>query len=314
MVSDSPAEPLPRCIVIRGAFSFTGKHAALELLRRGHSLRTLTNHPDCPSIFSSPIPAFPYAFDRPDQLVESLRGADVLVNTYWVRFPRRGLTYETAIENSLILFRAAKDAGIKRIVHVSVTNASLDSPLPYYRGKARLEQIVADSGLSYSVIRPSLIFENGDILLNNIAWFLRRFPVFGIPGDGQYRVQPVSAQDVAAQIAGAVQSQSNGIVDAVGPDIFTFQEMVGLIAAAIGVRFRPVRLSPSLACFFTRAVGWCVRDTVLTREEYRGLMSNLLLSRGVPQGKVHFAAWLRGNCQALGRRYASELDRHFRNP
>jgi len=185
-------------VVITGAFSFTGRYATRILLERGYAVRTLTNHPPTrdrsrTDPFAGQVKVFPYNFDRPVELRHHLLGATTLINTYWVRFPRGKMTFETAVHNSCTLIAAAKDAGIRRIVHVSIANPSLDSRLRYYRGKAQVERAVAESGLDYTILRPAVIFGAEDILINNIAWLVRRFPVFAIPGDGQYGVRPGEA-------------------------------------------------------------------------------------------------------------------------
>ena len=130
-------------VVITGAFSYTGKYATRILLSRGYQICTLTYHPERPNGFGDRVTAFPYNFDRPDELRRSLEGASTLINTYWVRFPHGGSTFETAVLNSRTLIQAAKDAGVRRIVHVSIANPSNDSPLGYYKGKAQVEQAVA---------------------------------------------------------------------------------------------------------------------------------------------------------------------------
>ena len=101
---------------------------------------------------------------------------------------------------------------------VSITNSSEDSPLPYFRGKAAVERIVIESGLSYAIVRPSVIFGGEDILINNIAWLLRRFPVFAVPGSGDYRLQPVCVEDVAEIAVDAACDEGSVALDAVGPE------------------------------------------------------------------------------------------------
>src|SRR6202008_4642679 len=162
--------------------------------------------------------------------------------------------------------------GVKRIVHVSIANPSPHSRLGYYRGKAQLEQAVVDSGLSYAILRPTVIFGREDILVNNIAWFVRRFPVFGIPGDGRYAVRPIYVEDMARLIADAVGQHENTVIDAVGPETFTFEELVRLIAERVGRHVRIIHLPMPLAYASTLLIGWFVRDVVLTWEEYQGLM------------------------------------------
>jgi uncharacterized protein YbjT (DUF2867 family) len=307
---------MPATTVITGAFSYTGKYATRLLLERGYEVRTLTNHPPAldsarANPFGDRVQAFPYNFDRPDELRRSLAGASALINTYWVRFPHGGMTFESAVRNTRTLIDAAKDAGVKRIVQVSIANPSLASPLGYYRGKAQVEQAVRDSGLSYAILRPTVIFGAEDILINNIAWFLRHFPVFAVPGDGRYGVRPIYVEDMARRLVEAVAQGENSIVDAVGPEAFSFDELVGLIARQLGRPVRLVHVPTSLAYFSTVLVGWLVRDVVLTWEEYRGLMSNLLASDGPPVGETRLSRWLAENRDRVGRHYASELARHF---
>jgi NADH dehydrogenase len=298
-------------IVITGAFSYTGKYATRILLDRGYRIRTLTFHPNRANLFGDIVQVFPYNFDHPDRLMETLRGASTLINTYWVRFPRGEMTFEAAVQNTRTLIRAAKDAGISRIVHVSIANPSLTSPLGYYKGKAQLEQDVIDSGLSYAILRPTVIFGLEDILINNIAWFARRFPVFGIPGDGRYSIRPIYVEDMAQLIANSVGQQGNGVMDAVGPETFTFEELIKLIAAQVGRSVRLVHMSTPLAYVCTRVTGCFVEDVVLTWEEYKGLMANLLAPEGPASGKTRLTEWLAENREHVGGRYASEVARHY---
>jgi len=298
-------------VTITGAFSYTGKYVARRLLDRGYSVRTLTGHPGRVNPFGQAVEAFPYDFDRPDQLRKTLLGTSTLINTYWVRFPREESTFEAAVRNTRKLIDAAKDAGVERIVHVSIANPSAESPLGYYRGKAELEQAVLDSGLSYAIVRPTVIFGDEDILINNIAWFLRRFPLFGIPGDGRYRIRPIFVEDMARIMAKAVDDTGNAVMDAVGPETYTFEELVRLIASSIGRSVRFVHVPASLAYLATLVAGWFVGDVVLTWEEYRGLMGNLLAPEGPASGSTRLSEWLSAHKESVGKRYASEVARHY---
>jgi len=298
-------------VAITGALSYTGKYATRLLLNRGYRIRTLTYHPNRENPFGESVQVFAYDFDHPDRLTETLRGASTLINTYWVRFPHRTSTLESAVQNTRTLINAAKNAGVRRIVHVSIANPSPQSRLGYYRGKAQLEQAVLDSGLSYTILRPTVIFGVEDILINNIAWFIRRFPVFGIPGDGSYRIRPIYVEDMAQLIADAVDQQENTVLDAVGPETFSFEELVRLIAARVGRSVRLVHLPMPLAYLSTLVTGWFVRDVVLTWEEYQGLMANLLAPEGPPSGQTRLSQWLASNREHVGSQYASEVARHF---
>jgi len=196
-------------------------------------------------------------------------------------------------------------------VHVSIANPS-DSDLPYYRGKAQLEDLVRRSGLGYAIIRPTLLFGHGDVLINNIAWFLRHLPVFGIPGDGRYRLQPVFVEDYADRIVEAGLLDQNVVTDVAGPEIFAFEDLVRTLRDAIGRRTPLIHLPPTLAVAATRAISLALGDMVLTGAELRGLMAELLVSKQPSTCPTGLSAWVRRDGNSLGRRYASELDRHYR--
>ena len=300
-----------KAVTVTGAFSYTGKYVARLLLDRGYTVRTLTGHPGRQNPFGESVEVFPNNFDRPDRLRKALRGTSTLINTYWVRFPRGQSTFEAAVRNTRTLIAAAKDAGVERIVHVSIANPSVDSPLGYYRGKAALEQAVSESGLSYTIVRPTVIFGDEDILINNLAWFVRRFPVFGIPGDGLYRIRPIYVEDMARLLADAVDARGNAVIDAVGPETYTFEDLVRLIAQSVGRSPHRVHVPGPVAYLATLSAGWFVGDVVLTWEEYRGLMGNLLAPEGPSAGSTRLSEWLATHEESVGIRYASEVARHY---
>lgn len=302
----------PESNVVTGAFGFTGRYIARRLVAMGKKVETLISHPNRPNPFGGLVSVALLNFDNPWELTKNLEGATTLYNTYWVRFPRGQATFEKAIENTKTLIKAAESAGVRRIVHISVANPSEDSPLPYFRGKALVEKAIAQSKLSYAIVRPTLIFGIEDILINNMAWLLRRFPLFAIAGRGDYQVQPVSAEDVAEIAVRAAQKNENMIVDAAGPDVYTFDELVRLIAGKIHSRAMIVHMSPGLALFFSKLIGYAVNDVMLTRGELEGLMANLLVSKNPPTGKARLSEWLDQNASCVGIKYASELGRHFR--
>ncbi len=298
--------------VVTGAFGYTGKYITQRLLGMGRRVKTLTEHPLRSNPFGEGISIAGFDFDRPERLTDSLRGASVFYNTYWVRFPHGAVTFDTAIENTKTMLRAAKEAGVRRFVHISVANPSEDSPLDYFRGKAVLERCVAESGLSYAIVRPTVVFGKEDILINNIAWLLRKFPVFVIPGNGRYRVQPVFVEDVADLAVNAGQTDQNVTLDAAGPEVFSFNELVRTIADAVGSHARIVHLPAAAAVATARVIGWLLGDVPLTGPEAKALMGNLLVSAGPPTGATRFTDWLRANAGTLGSEYASELARHYR--
>jgi NADH dehydrogenase len=244
-------------------------------------------------------------------MARSLAGVDTLYNTYWVRFSRGSNTQQQAVENTRRLVNTAAAAGVRRIVHISITNPSADSPLPYFHSKAQNEQAVRASGMSYAILRPTVLFGAEDILINNIAYLLRRFPLFALPGDGSYRLQPIFVDDLAALALEAGSANEDLTWDAVGPDIFTFREMTELIGKTIG-HPRPLLAAPaSLALAASKVISAFVGDIVLTQDEVDGLMAGLLVSAQPARAKTHLADWLAANKTTVGRQYASELARHY---
>jgi len=298
-------------IAVTGAFSYSGKYITRHLLARGEEVITLTNHPNRPDPFEGRVRAFPLDFADASSLTSSLRGADALVNTYWIRFDQGANTQPEAVTNTRRLVDAAVAAGVKRIVHISITNPSADSRLPYFWGKAANEKAVTDSGMSYAILRPTVLFGAEDILINNIAWLLRRFPFFALPGDGSYRLQPVFVDDLAALAAQAVFERGDSVRDAVGPDVFSFREMVELIGDKVGARRPLISVPPRLALTAAQALSLFVRDVMLTPEEVDGLMAGLLVSKEPPLCKTRLGDWLEENKASVGVRYASELKRHY---
>jgi len=298
--------------VVTGAFSYTGKYVTRRLLNAGRRVRTLTGHPERANMFGGQVEIAPLNFGDRANLVRSLRGASVLYNSYWVRFSHGRATFDEAVANSRALIHAAKEAGVRRIVHLSIANPSIDSHLPYYSGKAHVERAIVDSGLSYAILRPTVIFGVEDILINNIAWFARHFPVFAIPGSGQYQIQPIFVEDIADLAVSAAREKENLVLDAVGPEIFTFEDLVRLIATGVRSKTRLIHVPPFVALGMLRFINPIVGDVILTREEIEGLMANLLVSKQSPTGRTRFTEWLAQNASILGTSYASELATHYR--
>jgi uncharacterized protein YbjT (DUF2867 family) len=302
----------PPIDLVTGAFSYSGSAIAERLLGSGRRVRTFTFHPQREHPLQARVETFPYRFDDPAALTRSLDGVTTLYNTYWVRFDHGQTRFADAIENSRILFSAAERARVERIVHVSIANPSIDSPLPYFRGKALVESALAQSGLLYSIVRPTWIFGGErDVLTNNIAWILRRTPVFALPGSGSYLVQPVHVDDLARICIEAAASDRDLIIDAAGPETMPFRDLVALIRSAVNARSAVIRIPPPLMAAAARGLGLLVRDVVLTRDEIRGLMAELLVSHDPPLGRIAFSEWLGEHKTSIGRSYANELHRHF---
>ena len=297
--------------VVTGAFGYSGKYITRRLLDRGHQVRTLTNSLNRPNPFGDKVEAYPYNFDHPDALADSLRGAAVLYNTYWVRFNYTSFRHSVAVENGLKLFAAAQQAGVRRVVHISITNPSENSSLEYFSGKARLERALIESGLSYAILRPAVLFGKEDILINNIAWTLRHLPVFGLFGDGSYRLQPIYVDDLAQLAVEQGQAQTDQIIDAIGPETFTYRQLVNAIGTIIGKHRPIISVSPTLGYWAGWLIGKMMGDILITRDEIAGLMQDLLCTDSPPAGKTSLTAWSQEHASTLGVHYASELARRL---
>jgi uncharacterized protein YbjT (DUF2867 family) len=295
---------------VTGAFSYSGSAIARELQGAGRTVRTLTGHPERRA-HGSGIGARPLDFGDPDGLVASLTGATTLFNTYWVRFAHGGIDHPAAVENSRILFQAAKRAGVRKIVHISILNPSVTSPYPYFRGKALVERELAESGLRYAVLRPSVLFSDRGVLLNNIAWLLRRVPVFCVGAGGSYRVRPTHLDDLAALALDAASWSDDRVIDAVGPERPTFVELVEQIRTAVGSKARVVSVPVPVLLGLSKVLGVIMRDVLLTRDEYLSMAEGLADSDAPAAGSVRLSEWLSEHGDELGRNYANELDLHF---
>ncbi len=295
--------------VVTGALGYTGRSVTEQLLDRGVRVRTLTNSPDRPNPFGDKLEIRPLAFDDPDKLAQSLEGADVLYNTYWVRFNHKLFTFDHAVANTKALFDAARAAGVKRIVHVSILHARTADDLGYYNGKHELELALEQTGIPHTIIRPGVLFGRGDILVNNIAWVLRHLPVFGLFSHGKYRLRPLHVDDMASLMIDHASRSGNTHADAVGPEAFEYRELVRTIAKIIGVRRLITGVPPSLGYLVSKCLNPLVKDVIITREEIQGLMRGLLDSDAPAAGHTKLTEWATTHRDQLGRRYASEVAR-----
>ncbi|MCP4697382.1 MAG: NAD(P)H-binding protein [Gammaproteobacteria bacterium] len=294
-----------------GAFGFTGKYITRRLLAKGHRVITLTNSPHRANPFEDKVRAYPFHFDNPDKLAENLRGVSVLYNTYWVRFNHPLFTHANAVENVRVLFESARKAGVKRIVHISITNPSKDSPLEYFSGKAKMEEALLASGVPYSILRPPVLFGDEDILINNIAWLLRRVPVFAVFGGGKYRLQPIYVDDLAELAVREGENNKNVIIDAIGPETFAYRALVEEIGEIIGKKRPIIPVFPVIGYLAGSLLGKLLNDVFITRAEIEGLMADLLYVDSPPAGKTRLTDWVKQHADSIGTRYASELARRI---
>jgi NADH dehydrogenase len=298
---------------VTGGFSYSGAAIARELLADGRRVRTLTGHPErAPT--GSDLEVHPLTFTDAERLRVSLTGVDTLYNTYWVRFPHGATTFDVAVDNSRRLFAAAAAAGVRRVVHVSITHPDRDSPYAYFRGKAAVEQLLAESGLSHAIVRPAILFGGDGVLVNNVAWMLRHLPVVAVGGHGSYRVRGIHVDDLARLCVELGAGDADTVVDAVGPQSVTFRELIDCVRAAVSSKALVIPVPGWVMPPLTAALGLALRDTLLTSEEYRAMADGLADSSAPSTGRIVFTDWVAEQGAHLGRHYANEISRHFARP
>lgn len=294
---------------VTGAFGYSGKYIAQELLNQNKQVITLTNSYKRHNPFGDKVKAFPFNFDNKQKIIENLKEVKVLYNTYWVRFNHKNFTHADAVKNTKLMFEAAKEAGVEKIVHVSITNPRLDSQLEYFSGKAELEEALKKTGISYSILRPTVIFGKEDILINNIAWVLRKFPFIAVFGNGEYKIQPIYVMDLAKLAIRESENTENVIIDAIGPETFTYNELIDTIGEIIGVKRNKKHVSDNMGYFLGRIISSFVGDVLITREEIDGLKSNLLYTQSPPAANKKLTDWIKEHKDVLGKKYSNELSR-----
>ena len=284
------------------------------MLEKGHAVQSITGHPQRENPFGDRVPLHAFNFEEPSKLIQTLEGTDTLFNTYWIRVNYRGRTHEQCVEQTKIMFECAKLAGVRRIVHISITNPDPTSDLPYFRGKGQVEDALRQlDGVSHAILRPTVLYSTEDILLNNIAWTLRKFPLVLLPGSGQYGIQPVFVEDLAKRAARMAETDDNIESDTVGLEVFTYSEMVKLIRKHTGARCWVIPSPSWLTYAAGHFLGLFLKDVVLTKDEITGLSRGLLVSQSKTPAPTptKLSQWLEHNGRNLGKKYASEVARHY---
>ncbi|OGU10875.1 MAG: epimerase [Ignavibacteria bacterium GWB2_35_12] len=294
---------------VTGAYGYSGKYIARRLLEKGHEVITLSNTIPQEDIFNDKVKQYPLNFNDSDELCRNLEDVDVLYNTYWVRFNYKTFSHEQAVDNTIRLFNAGLKAGVRKIVHVSITNPSENSHLSYFKGKAILERELKNLSIQYSILRPAVLFGKEDILINNIAWMLRKFPLFGVFGDGEYKIQPIFVDDLALLAIENGATDENKTIDAIGPETFSYNQLVEIIKSELKIKRKIIHVNPKFGYFAGNIMGKFVNDVVITKDEIDGLMSNLLFTNSTPAGVTKLSDWVKSHAQTLGLKYANELKR-----
>lgn len=298
---------------ITGALGFTGKYITKQLIEKGHIVQTLTNSPERPNPFGDKLRIFPLDFNNEEGLVNSLKGTNILYVTYWVRFAYKSkdlvFFHSQGEENTKKLFDAAKKAGVGKIVYISISNPDENSPYEYFYRKARIEKYLINSGVPYAILRPCILFGNEDILFNNIAWAIRKFPLFPVFKEKECKIQPIFVEDLAALAIESAQKKENILMDACGPEIFHYRDLAKTIRKILNKKCLIFTLPRSWIYSAGKIISMITSDQILTRDEINALCDGLLYSRNPPLAPKRFTKWLNENRKTFGTRYANETKR-----
>lgn len=303
-----------KTIAITGVLGYSGRYIAQEAAKQGWRVIGLTNSAErLDNTEGWELRPMPWSTAE-----DVLADVNVLVNTYWVRFSYAGgkhaaFSHEEAIRNTRILFDAARRAGVQRIIHTSITCPDATSTLPYFRGKAELETALESTGIAHSILRPAVLFGDSpqeSILINNMAWSLRRLPAVATFGWGHYQLQPLHVQDFAEiALREAEQTDQHRIIHATGQETYTFRALWKLLAEAMGISRLILPVPAGIGYAATSVLGHCKNDIMLTRDEISGLCENRLAVPGSGIGSRPLSQWVRQHADTLGRTYESELAR-----
>lgn len=241
-------------VLVTGGTGYVGTHVCRALIARGFMPRLLVR-PGSESRIPEDIRErgriTPGDVTNRESVENAAQGTKAIVHLVGIirEFPARGVTFErlhvTATRN---VVDAARLWGIPRFVHMSALGARAGGPAGYSDSKGRAEDCVRQSGLRWTIFRPSVIFGPGDAFLNELAGILRTSPLMPVPGDGKYRLQPVFVGDVAKGFADALLRRDTEarIFDVGGPERFSYGELLDRIAASVGRRARKLHVPLSI--------------------------------------------------------------------
>lgn len=264
LVATEPAEdpllaglPQPRRILVAGASGFVGRQLVARLLARGHRVRALSRSPH-PELARERMEWRRADVTEPESLRGAAEGQDAVVHLVGIAEERAGSTFHRVhVAGTRNLLAEAHRAGVGRFIFMSVAGARSDGS-PFFRTKHEAEREVADSGLPYVILRPSIIYGPGDQFTTGLALLLRRLPVFPVLGAGGLRLQPVAVEDVTDALAQAVERSDleAGVYELAGPERLKLIKIVRVVARTLELRRPIVQLPGALAAPALRIVAW----------------------------------------------------------
>jgi uncharacterized protein YbjT (DUF2867 family) len=227
-------------VLVTGATGFLGRRVVHELLERRHQVRCLVHTPGRERIFHHRTVEVQYGNVRdPASLSNAFYDVEAVVHLVGIIRRRRGNSFEEVHrEGTANVLAAAKEAGANHFLHVSVIGAANDPAYPYLYTKWLGEQEVTNSGIPYTIFRPSVLFGEGDEFLNALAGLVRLFPMVPVIGSGKNRYHPLAVDDLARCIAitlgrGDLKGQT---LDLGGTKRMSYNEVVTVVASAMGKR------------------------------------------------------------------------------
>ena len=234
-------------VLVTGASGFIGRRVVRRLLHDGHSVRALVRDPERRAMLPDTAETAQGDVLDPGSLVRACEGVDAVAHLAAVIRESGRLTFQRVnYEGTRNVLEAAEAAGVGRFVFASTIGATSDAALPYLSSRWMAEQDVARSTVESVILRFSAGFGEGDELLNVLAAQVRLSPLVPIAGDGKARFQPIHAGDAARCLAEACQRDELGgePLELGGPDYYTYDEMIDLIAETLGAKVAKLHLPP----------------------------------------------------------------------
>ena len=229
-------------IFVTGGTGFVGNEVVRQLVAQGHEVAALVRSGSEHKLEmnkSDQVKIHPGDVTDPDRLPQAMQGCDAVIHLVGIirEFPDKGVTFKRLhVEGSRHVIDAAASQGIKRYLHMSANGVRLEASTAYHQTKWQAEQIVRDSGLDWTICRPSLIFGRGGEFVEMLAGLIRKLPVVPVIGDGQYRLQPVSVHEVAETFVKALTlpETSGQVYHLGGGESYTYDEILDLTGKAVG--------------------------------------------------------------------------------
>lgn len=224
-------------VFLAGGTGFVGSHLLKALLEKGHTVRLLTHKKG--GLPENGVEQVEGDVTRPETFADQVRGCDATINLVGIirEYPGRGVTFERLhVEATRNLVQAALSSGVQRYIQMSALGARPGATANYHRSKFRAEEIVQSSGLDGTIFRPSIVFGPQDAFVNLLAGYIRHYPAVPVIGDGKYRLQPISADDVARCFTMALEMPETigRTFELCGADRLAYIELLDTIGRALG--------------------------------------------------------------------------------